>query len=38
MTHRVRVIADAIAIAAACVCIALPYAVHHGCITARNRR
>jgi hypothetical protein len=37
MTHRVRLIAAAIAIAAACVRIALPYAVHHGCITACYR-
>jgi hypothetical protein len=39
MTHRVRVVmAAAIAIEAARVCIALPYAVHHGCITACYRR
>jgi hypothetical protein len=37
MTHRVRLIAAAIAIVAARVRIALPYAVHHECITACYR-
>jgi hypothetical protein len=37
MTDRVRVIAVAIVIEGARVPIALPYAVHHGRITACNR-
>jgi len=37
MTDRVRLIAAAIAIEAARVCIALSYAVHHGRITACYR-
>jgi hypothetical protein len=37
MTDRVRVIPAAIAIDAARVPIALPYALHHGRITACNR-